>query len=226
MKKNAMLKIAAVLLVAVLLTTCAISSTFAKYKSEGGSYTDSARVAKWGLTVTAIADGDAFSTSYGTVKSAKTVLSSDTTKVVAPGTQGVINVSFSVSGTPEVSCQVRVCDNAGMNPSTDYISVSDNKLDSVIFYDVTSSTGTETGLTRTQVNAKIAAWNTTYDPTDSDKNAAIDAGDDLVITWKWSFEDTDDLDNALADTDAKIFVNIFADVVQTGGAGAATPANP
>ena len=55
MKKNAMLKIAAILMVAVLLTTCAISSTFAKYVTSD-SYSDTARVAKWGITLTVSQD--------------------------------------------------------------------------------------------------------------------------------------------------------------------------
>ena len=51
MKKNFMMRAASVLLVAVMLTTCAISGTFAKYvTSDSGS--DFARVAKFGVTVT------------------------------------------------------------------------------------------------------------------------------------------------------------------------------
>ena len=50
MKKNKMMRIASVLLVAVLLSTCAISGTFAKYvTTDSGS--DSARVAKFAFTV-------------------------------------------------------------------------------------------------------------------------------------------------------------------------------
>ena len=52
MKKNRMMRVASALLVAVLLTTCAISGTFAKYvTTESGS--DFARVAKWGVNVEA-----------------------------------------------------------------------------------------------------------------------------------------------------------------------------
>ena len=57
MKKNTMMRIASVLMVAVLLSTCAISSTFAKYVSSD-SATDTARIAKWGVEVTAT--GNAF----------------------------------------------------------------------------------------------------------------------------------------------------------------------
>ena len=50
MKKNKMMRIASVLLVAVLLSTCAISGTFAKYATE---YTaeHTATVAKWKVSV-------------------------------------------------------------------------------------------------------------------------------------------------------------------------------
>ena len=47
-----MMRVASALLVAVLLSTCAISGTFAKYVTEG-SGSDTARVAKFGVTVTA-----------------------------------------------------------------------------------------------------------------------------------------------------------------------------
>jgi len=56
------MRIASVLLVAALITTCAISGTFAKYvtKAEG---TDSARVAKWGIVLTMAGD-DLFAPEY------------------------------------------------------------------------------------------------------------------------------------------------------------------
>ena len=50
MKKNKMMRIASVLLVAVLLSTCAISGTFAKYISTASS-SDKATVAKWDVKV-------------------------------------------------------------------------------------------------------------------------------------------------------------------------------
>ena len=48
MKKNTFMRVASALLVAVLLTTCAIAGTFAKYTTEVSSE-DSARVAYWGF---------------------------------------------------------------------------------------------------------------------------------------------------------------------------------
>ena len=48
MKKNKLMRAASILLVATLISTCAISGTFAKYVTTG-SATNTARVAKWGV---------------------------------------------------------------------------------------------------------------------------------------------------------------------------------
>lgn len=117
MKKNKMMRIASVLLVAVILTTCAISGTFAKYvTSDNGS--DSARVAKWGVTVNATSD-TAFKSTYtrtGDLKTSVTIGNSveaanGTDKLVAPGTSGTLT-KVSLDGSPEVA--VRVSYNADL----------------------------------------------------------------------------------------------------------------
>ena len=104
MKKNVMMRIASILLVCVLATTCGISGTFAKYVTKAES-ADEARVAKWGVTITGYIDengvnqttNDLFKTSHN-----DTVVSSETkVAVVAPGTDGTLT-NFDVTGTPEV----------------------------------------------------------------------------------------------------------------------------
>ena len=70
MKKNVMMRLACFLLVAVLISTSAISGTYAKYVTSGQS-TDSARVAKWGVTVTA--NGTTFANAYNSLKPATVV---------------------------------------------------------------------------------------------------------------------------------------------------------
>ena len=68
MKKNKMMRIASVLLVAVLLSTCAIFGTFAKYTTSVTSQ-DSARVAYWGFQSSNSIDiTGLFATTYGNVK--------------------------------------------------------------------------------------------------------------------------------------------------------------
>ena len=104
MKKNFMMRAASVLLVAVMLTTCAISGTFAKYVSANDA-NDSARVAKWGVVVTVT--GDAFAATYDDENDdsgfANTVVS--TVDVVAPGTTGEFG-GVALTGTPEVAVNV------------------------------------------------------------------------------------------------------------------------
>ena len=106
MKKNKMMRIAAVLLVVTLISTCAISGTFAKYvtKAEGE---DSARVAKWGIVLT-LDPGEAFATEYETTDTegyeGLAVKAED--KVVAPGTDSEEaggDIVATVKGTPEVA---------------------------------------------------------------------------------------------------------------------------
>ena len=121
MKKNKMMRIASVLLVAVLISTCAISGTFAKYvtKAEGS---DTARVAKWGILLTMEGD-DMFAPEYkaddttfkGSTDNQDPKLSvrvdqdyledateEDITDLVAPGTT---NNGFkaTITGKPEVA---------------------------------------------------------------------------------------------------------------------------
>ena len=93
-----------------LISACLISGTMAKYVS-AKSGSDGARVAMWGVEVTGT--GSLFSdsyerddTSYGTL-GAKTVLSSNSDNVVAPGTSGSLG-SITITGTPEVACRISV----------------------------------------------------------------------------------------------------------------------
>lgn len=112
MKKNTMMRIASVLMVAVLLSTCAISSTFAKYVTTNGS-SDEARIARWGVKITAGAG--AFANEYESDTQAftgKTVIGvqaqgATIKSVVAPGTSGNFE-GFSITGTPEVATNVSV----------------------------------------------------------------------------------------------------------------------
>lgn len=114
MKKNLMMRAASVLLVAVMLTTCAISGTFAKYVTAADT-SDTARVAKFGVRVSASAN--LFDTNYATnldpaakdkVGNDITVVVNSTQNVVAPGTANVGNMTFTLTGIPEVAVNVNI----------------------------------------------------------------------------------------------------------------------
>ena len=110
MKKNKFMRLASILLVACLMSTCCISGTFAKYVTSDKA-SDTARVAKWGVELQAI--GNLYGDSYND----KIVLDSDSTvavqsvdksaDVVAPGTEADAGgFTFSLKGKPEVAGKV------------------------------------------------------------------------------------------------------------------------
>lgn len=109
MKKNRMMRIASVLLIAVLMSTYAISGTFAKYVTTVTDG-DSARVAKWGITSTTLDKDAIFKAEY---KNGEFIYVSDTDSndegevaddVVAPGTSGT--GTYALGGAPEVAYKI------------------------------------------------------------------------------------------------------------------------
>jgi hypothetical protein len=106
MRKNKMMRAASALMVAVLLTTCTISGTFAKYVTTA-SGNDTARVAKWGVVVTGMADtlfAEEYDAAGGTVKYG----TASVEDLVAPGTKNDTGVTFGISGKPEVAVKIKV----------------------------------------------------------------------------------------------------------------------
>lgn len=122
MKKNTSIRIGAIVMALVLMTLCLVSGTLAKYVTSANA-SDSARVAKFGVTVTA-STTDGFKATYATDDAAKSATITNSvvasTKVIAPGTTGTI-ASFTVAGTPEVAVSVAVDASAS--------SISDNWKD-------------------------------------------------------------------------------------------------
>lgn len=106
MRKNKMMRAASVLLVAVMLTTCVISGTFAKYTTSATG-NDTARVARWGFGTTQVQFDNLFSSTYKYVNtSGNSVSSSNNDSVIAPGTSGSARFQFKLadnSKKPEVA---------------------------------------------------------------------------------------------------------------------------
>ena len=211
MKKNKMMRIASVLLVAVILTTCAISGTYAKYVTKDDA-SNTARVAKFGVTVTAT--GSLYSDKYVQVANGNTpgstnltVKSSDTKKLVAPGTKSAdTGLTFAVTGQPEVKVQVDVDVNdakdvflirkTGLPDMTtgDGADIFDNAEN---YYPVkytltqTKSGSTETTLVNKgkleEVKTQLEGLsNTTGYDANTDLAAEIGT---LKLTWEWDFDD-------------------------------------
>ena len=219
MKKNKMMRLASGLLVAVLITTSTISGTFAKYVTEGSAQ-DEARVAKFGVTVTATSelfdeDYDSFDTSIDADTDKLSVVS--TSKVVAPGTENEEMITINVTGVPEVDVRVSIAfedlgdanDDVFLNGTglPDMTTADDTDTFGVTnYYPVkytlkkggTPVTGAEE-VTLATLKTKMNEEFTKY------YNAGDDLGTELgtyTISWKWDFyvdADTDKADTLLGD---------------------------
>lgn len=112
MRKNKLMRLASLLLVLVLLTSSVISGTLAKYVMNA-SGSDGARVARFGVEISAV--NDLFGNSYKGVETGNTpqawglnkVTASSVNKdlIVAPGTKSN-SETLSVKGTAEVSTKL------------------------------------------------------------------------------------------------------------------------
>ncbi|MGN1044105.1 MAG: hypothetical protein ACI4PR_04870 [Acutalibacteraceae bacterium] len=220
-----MMRVASALFVSVLLSTCAISNTFAKYVSTGSSE-NSARVAKWGVTVTGTSD--MFAKEYAandssfTLETNTVVSTDDNTDVVAPGTGGTMT-NFTIAGTPEVA--VRVNFEGKLELGDKWVDENSNYYCPI---EITVGTETFNGNSyasaekfENAVEGEIATFSEDYaantDLSDISANA-------LSISWAWAFEDNDDVNKDVKDTylgdqaatgkAATISLNVTATVTQ------------
>lgn len=187
MKKNVMMRLASFLLVAVLISTSAISGTYAKYVTRG-SADDNARVAAFGVQVSANFD-DLFASEYDSLVTTVaedddklSVLSVYGGDLVAPGTEGSL-ADFTVSGKPEVDVQVTYTADLKLEKWNGYCP---------IVFTVNGETfsmdrfGTVEAL-EAAVEAAIVASAEYYNA--GDDLGATDTGvaKDLAVSWKWHF---------------------------------------
>lgn len=213
MKKNLMMRAASVLLVAVMLTTCAISGTFAKYTTAGNT-ADAARVAEFGVVISA--SGQLFGDTYNAADdngivawsnaNAGTVNSgTENDRVVAPGTKNVDGLVFGITGAPEVKVAVDFTvtgsdivlkqgtgydDRTTSTDTTDTFDVTGKDYNPVVFtlsQDVGSGYAAvpTAGNTLEEIAAYLDALDAEYDP---NTNLATTIGS-FKITWEWDFDD-------------------------------------
>ena len=217
MRKNKMMRTASGLLVATLLTTSVISGTFAKYTTEETG-SDSARVAKFGVEITA--NGTRFANEYNTddqkvaTTITKSVVKSGATgdAVVAPGTKGNL-ANATITGKPEVAVRVTYEPKLKLEGWK----LSDNSTE---YCPIVFTVGAETyGLTgmkdakgtevknasttiaelKTAVEDAIAAYSADYAP--NTDLSTIGTNGYVHVSWNWAFENenADEKDTYLGD---------------------------
>ena len=193
-RKNHTLKLAGILLALVLVTSCFVGGTFAKYVTSGTGK-DTARVAKFGVTVTA--NGSTFAEQYATddetVRAiASSVVSSERKKVVAPGTKGDM-VSMTLSGSAEVA--VKVTYKATVNLGDKWVADGVYYCPLVITVNNKNINGLDYKTAAdfaAAVEAEIDGYTKNYVAnTDfSGDQAANYEKDSLKVSWRWNFEAT------------------------------------
>lgn len=199
-KKINFLRAGALTMVLALGTTCFMSGTLAKYVTSGQG-SDSARVAKFGVKITAT--GETFAKSYDKGVETQTVVSAEDDDVVAPGTEGNMS-AITITGKPEVAVRVSydVTEFELTNWTTDgtdqycpiIINVNGTEYNCLEAADIDSF--------EVAVKNAINAYSKDY-PANADlSGAAVPA-----VSWKWPFStsaDNDVKDTALGDRAAGI----------------------
>ena len=192
-RKNHTLKLAGILLALVLVTSCFVGGTFAKYVTTGTG-SDSARVAKFGVTVTA--NGTMFAKEYDTdtenVKRliAKSVISdaTDDKNLVAPGTKGDM-VKMTIEGKPEVAVNVKYTATVTLSnwlykdreeSAGEYYCPITIKVDNESFCGLDYDSDE---LFKSAVETAINKSSANYEPNTDLKNAKAPS-----VSWAWTFE--------------------------------------
>ena len=191
MKKNRMMRLSSILLVFVLLTSCVISGTFAKYTTEK-ELTSSARVAVWSIDFAGEDNTktdfvfDLFATIKDTAGADEEDVDLDGTgseSVIAPGTSG----------------------------SFDIVLVNNSEVDAEYSYEFKV-----VKTTNLPIEFKVTGsdeWVTDLASLSSTATTALEMGDEATITvdWRWVFE--------ITGTDSEIATQNKADTGfgETGG---------
>ena len=178
MRKNKTMRAAAVLAVAALLTTSALSGTFAKYTSTA-SGSDSARVAKWSFKV---GDTDIVTTNSFTFNLFETVKDTNTTDaemdvatattgndtIIAPGTSGSFEISLENASEVTAKYSIAFTENR-TNDDTKKIPIE---------YSI-DNTDWKTDVTQLNINDETLGF------------AADSKTASKTVYWRWAYESND-----------------------------------
>ena len=201
MKKNIMMRLSALLLVAVLLTTCVISGTFAKYVTTSELEEDAATVAKWGIVMTVTGDDVVYDDDKTTPNATAKVL---TDALCAPGTYEKIT-TFTLTGTPEVAYEISVVVDLEL---TDWV-LTDGTTEYCPLVFTVDDTEIKMGgaidtvdkLEAAVENAiKVAICGDASGVKTYNAGVAVPAtANSVLIDWMWAFEGENDKDTQLGD---------------------------
>ena len=194
-KTGKTMRVAGLLLALVLVTSCFVGGTFAKYVTSGTG-ADHAKVAH--------ETGDIFASTYDQIegKDDTVVVTGGKYKVIAPGTQKENAAVVTLSGTPEVAVRVTYnADHFALTGKWEYKYTDDQGKEKTEFYcpltfKITDGTTTKTidcmgdGMNSVKavqdaIKEAVASFSADYAP-NTDLSAVGHNG--LKISWEWPFE--------------------------------------
>lgn len=194
------MRVAGLLLALVLVTSCFVGGTFAKYVTSGTG-ADHAKVAKWGVKVTAHGEGDIFASTYDQIAGKDdTVVAGGEYKVIAPGTKKDNAAVVYLSGKPEVTVKVTYnADNFALTGKWAYNNGQAGSTDEYycpLIFKITDGTTTKTidcmgdgmnsvGDVETAVKNAVKSFSATYAP---NTDLSTKGNEGLKISWEWPFE--------------------------------------
>lgn len=191
------MRVAGLLLALVLVTSCFVGGTFAKYTT--GNYgEDNARVAKFGVAVQGTSD--MFDPIYKTDDTSVTAIANSVVafnyngakgtgdNLVAPGTKNDKFLTASVTGTPEVAVKVEYV--AQMNLTGNWQSDDAGTFYCPLIIKVNGTAIKGTDYTDKAAFIKavtdaVSSHNAQYEP---NTILANETNDKLSISWEWPFE--------------------------------------
>lgn len=208
------MRVAGLLLALVLVTSCFVGGTFAKYVT-GADGADNARVAKFGVTVKGTSN--MFAPTYKTDDKSVTAITDSvvavngTDNLVAPGTKKDDCLTVSVTGKPEVAVDVQYVglmtltgvwqsDDAGTYYCPLIITVNGEKFNGMDYNSADAFAAA--------VTTAIGKLSKQYEP-NTDLGTSLSK--ELKVSWEWPFEggttypkQTDEKDTYLGDFAAKV----------------------
>lgn len=205
--KSKTLRLAAMLLVAVLITACFVGGTMAKYVTAVNGAKDSARVARWfdGATLKI----DLFKDSYGTTVQA---LNADGTasedKIIAPGTENSYQFILETAAGPvEVAYDMSITVDMAASKYSDAWGTYDPLAFTLIKPDGTKVVD---GGSFADLKTGLNGITTTVNPGDASTGV-------YTIEWEWPFagDDAKDTDLGQRAVTSDISLDLVVDITAT-----------
>ena len=201
MKKQRFFMLGIITVLVAVLSLTFVSSTFAKYTTSGTAE-DTARVAKWGVTITASGDSTAVLDTKDDATEVEII--SNTGELLAPGTKGQLG-SIALSGDPEVAVKVSYVATVtltGWDASGYYcplvVKVNGTPVD--------TSSVTTADQYAAAIKAAIEACGNNYT---ANEDITAEA---CLITWEWAFEGENEKDTALGNLAVAPKIDVRVDV--------------